>query len=326
MNVRTPSKSGPESAENVYDAAAFLWVERLSQGPLKPEDQSRFDAWLADDVRHAGAYARAAAASAYLDRASALGAGFIVQPSAPDPILNRRTLLASGGAIAASVGVGAVIWRAGLVSDRLRTEKGEVRRATLTEGSAVTLNTDTVVLPRFDARMRRVVLDRGEALFDVVADPERPFIVRANDVEVQAIGTSFTVRVLDSGAVAVAVREGVVEVRRPSAKPLRLTVGLSTVAAVEGPLVATQLPPQAAEQIASWRDGRLDLTGLSLSEAAAEYARYSHQRILVADPLVGRLTVTGMYSTADPEGFARAAALSLGLRTSPTTEGLLIHR
>ncbi len=38
------------------------------------------------------------------------------------------------------------------------------------------------------------------------------------------------------------------------------------------------------------------------------------------------MKVTGVYSTSDPLGFARAAALSLGIQAIPTADGVRLDR
>ncbi|WP_422178398.1 DUF4880 domain-containing protein, partial [Caulobacter sp.] len=58
------------------DAAAAAWAARVDRGPLSDEDQAALEAWAAKDPRRAGAYAKALAVSAHLDRAQGLGADF----------------------------------------------------------------------------------------------------------------------------------------------------------------------------------------------------------------------------------------------------------
>lgn len=50
------------------DDIAALWVARLDARALSLAEESELDRWLASDVRHAGAFARARAASIYLAR------------------------------------------------------------------------------------------------------------------------------------------------------------------------------------------------------------------------------------------------------------------
>lgn len=321
-----PVSNAPRESAAAIEAVATAWAARADRGPLSDEEQAELEAWIAQDPRRAGAYARAMAANAYFDRAVALGENF--RPTAPalSRPIDRRWLLAGSGAIAAALlgffGFGALMQRG-----RITTAKGDVRRVALSEGSAVTLNTDSAVQPLFDEGLRRIDLVRGEALFDVAKDPARPFVVFASDVEVRAIGTSFTVRLHDGGKVGVAVREGIVEVKRSGARTgLRLFAETMTLSQPGSAMTARPISAEALDQAMAWREGRLDLTGLTLAQAAAEFARYSDHRILIDDPAVAALRVTGVYSTSDPNGFARAAALSLGLVTVDEPQAIRIKR
>jgi ferric-dicitrate binding protein FerR (iron transport regulator) len=96
----------------------------------------------------------------------------------------------------------------------LETEKGEKARVTFSDGSRVVLNSaSSVRFPQeFHGTKREVYLE-GEAYFEVAHDPEHPFIVYAQDVEVEVLGTEFNVQSWSEDAsIEVAVREGKVAV------------------------------------------------------------------------------------------------------------------
>ncbi|WP_369062073.1 FecR domain-containing protein [Caulobacter sp. 73W] len=307
------------------DAAAAAWAARADRGPLSPKDQADLEAWAAVDPRRAGAYARALAVSVHLDRAQGLGKDFEPRRHPAARALDRRRLILSGGLLAAASVVGIVGFVATDRSARLTTRKGDIRRASLADGSAATLNTDTRLRTAFDDRGRRIFLLQGEALFDVAKDPARPFVVTAGDVRVRAVGTSFTVRRLDDSAVTVVVREGVVEVTRGNEPPVRLAAAQTVQVAVGAPLAPAAIGGAAVERAMAWRQGMIDLDGLTLGEAAGQFARYSDRRIVIDDPVVARLKVAGLFSASDPEGFARAAALSLGLTAETQADGVRLR-
>lgn len=316
-----PTDAHRETAADI-EAAAFAWAAKADRGPLSPIDQKALEDWAAADPRRAGAYARALAANAYLDRAAALGADY--RPARPT--MGRRQLLTAGGGLLAAGVVGAAAYGVLRLQDRIVTRRGDVRRVSLPEGSAITLNTETAIRPRLGRTQRLITLVRGEALFDVAKDADRPFVVLADTIRVRAIGTSFTVRLHDDGRVDVAVREGVVEMRRGDASPLRLYAGDRATAPADGAIARERLSLDRVERGMAWREGRLDLTGLTLGQAAREFGRYADRPILIDDPSVARMKVAGVYNLSDPIGFARAAALSLGLETTPTPTGVRIGR
>src|SRR5690606_34928319 len=111
---------------------------------------------------------------------------------------------AAAAGIAAMIGSG--IWYTQGQS-MLTTKVGERRILTLADGSTVMLNTDTRLRVRFSDSHRTVFLENGEASFDVAKDAARPFIVKAGNTQIAAIGTTFDVRWLGQ-ALAVTLVQG----------------------------------------------------------------------------------------------------------------------
>ncbi len=316
------------------DEAAAAWVARIDRAPLSPAEDAELDAWLAADSRRQGAFAKANAVMIYADRARPLGSAYddgdadmFIRPLPADRAYGstRRWTLAVGGAAAAAavMGIGYEVWRP---AQRFETERGELRRLPLEDGTVVTLNTATKVAVKFTTARRDVQLLEGEALFDVAKNPKRPFYVDAGDVRVRAVGTSFTVRKLPGNPTQVLVSEGIVEVTRSgggAAGAVRLVANQQVLARPNAPFATSALAPAAVVRELMWRQGMLSFEGASLREAAAEFSRYSDPQIAVDDPTIANETITGLFSANDPAGFAQAVALSLNLSTR--TEDGKIH-
>ena len=62
------------------DDEAALWVARVEARTLSPREEVELDEWLAEDVRHFGAFARARAISIQMGKAQALGPDFFADP------------------------------------------------------------------------------------------------------------------------------------------------------------------------------------------------------------------------------------------------------
>jgi ferric-dicitrate binding protein FerR (iron transport regulator) len=100
------------------------------------------------------------------------------------------------------------------VMQTLETERGEKARVTFSDGTKVTLNSESSLRfpTEFHGSKREVYLE-GEAFFDVNNDANQPFIVYAQDAEVQVLGTEFNVKGWENGSsVEVAVLQGKVAV------------------------------------------------------------------------------------------------------------------
>lgn len=324
---RTPILETPPGDVNALDEAAARWAVRVDAGSLTAEDEAELERWTSADPRRAGAFARAMAANAYFDRTAAMGATRALPAEAepaPRIMINRRAWIGGGaGAIAASA-LAIVGVRSWLAGERIQTPLGSVRRSALADGSAVTLNSAASIDVALKPHLRTVRLLAGEVNFDVAKDAARPFVVDAGDISITVVGTSFIVRLLEPSAVMVTVREGIVDVSHDRAPATRLTAGDQLTMGGPTPTDRRRLTASDVDRIGLWQSGQIDLTDLTLADAAREFARYSDQHIVIRDPAISRLKVAGIYSTSDPAGFAEAAAQSLDLKMSRSADTILL--
>src|SRR5712675_1792348 len=139
----------------LIDAEAAEWAARMDRGPLEPEQERQFQAWLNGDVRCMGAYGRMRAIALTSERARALGAEFDPATFMPASALPRRRMLQLGGAIAATLLVAAGgAWEMLHLRGRFVTGKGETKVVALKDGSVVTLNTDSAMQVNYSDAMR----------------------------------------------------------------------------------------------------------------------------------------------------------------------------
>jgi transmembrane sensor len=304
-------------ASQEIDRQAAEWAARLDCGSLAAPEHEAFERWLAADTRHLGAYARAEAVISQLERAGAAGAALLRQPT-PSAGMTRRQIVLSGS-IAASVALltsAGLVWRF-LKQQTYATQIGETRVVPLVDGSVVTLNTNSKVVVNYTKSAREIHLLQGEALFDVAKNKSRPFIVFAGDTQVRAVGTSFTVKLLPERPIQVLVQEGTVEVKRPDvpqAPAVRVPVNSEAVAPQNAPIETQRVEAVAVSRALAWRVGRISFDNETLADAAREFARYSSIQIQI-EPSVADETITGLFVSNDPVGFAQAVATSLNLRT-----------
>ncbi len=319
-------------APTAVDEHAASWAVRVDAGELTPTERNELQRWTDADPRHAGAFARAMAANAYFDRVAALKPQDLPKAADAMPVIRdaivvtRRAWLGGGlAALAATIvaAVGISRWNAG---ERILAPMGSVRRAALADGSAVTLNTNAEITVALEQSVRRVQLIAGEVNFDVAKDRRRPFLVEVGPVQVRVVGTSFLVRRTEGDNVAVTVREGIVEVSNGGNAPFRLLAGDRLVMGSGAPVRRETLSMADVDRIGLWQRGEMDLTGMTLGEAATEFARYSDRRIIITDPQVAALKVAGVYSTSDPAGFAQAAALAQDLTLRDDPGGVRLSR
>jgi transmembrane sensor len=195
----------------------------------------------------------------------------------------------------------------GYVAQTYRTATGQVRNVVLPDGSVVGLNTQTELEWVGNPNDRRVRLIRGEAYFQVVHDPSRPFRILLAHSQVQVLGTRFDVYQMANGDVRVSVISGTVAVEALDngidAAPLwsrRLTSGQQIEYSPVG-LVA-DVHSIVAPKVIRWREGMLETQGEPLSDFVSDLSRYTTERIVIADPRAATQKVGGAFSVHNIDG------------------------
>ncbi|MEJ7926744.1 FecR domain-containing protein [Sphingobium sp. AN641] len=330
------------------EAAATDWAVRVEYRLIDLEGQAELEHWLAGDSRRLGAYARARAVCVHARRAKALGSSFDpdryndVEPHAsvsletaatdfadipaPLPRMTRRMLFGWAGAVAV-VGGATVIGLGSRASAHVyRTHLGEVKLVPLQDGLSATLNTESSISVRYKSDASIVELTSGEVMFDVPYDISRPCIVVAGDTRTTGHGACFTVKNLDS-SVAVLVSSGSVLIERISRPGIqrRIEANVRAIVDADRSIAMTAQRPAAVAREMAWREGMLAFDDTPLKEAAKEFSRFSNVKIQFADAAIEEKTVTGYFAANNPIGFAKAIAISMGLRTEGTDKAVTLR-
>jgi transmembrane sensor len=316
-------------ADQIEQEAAD-WLARRDAESWANADQVAFDEWLAVSPIHQVEFLRMEYAWEESLRLKALGAG-VQSNKAPRPgrwVLSglfgggfagrsnrmpeapamRRLRLPMALAAGVLIAAAAAAWiSASYYGGRYSTAVGQLSHIAMADGSQVTLNTDSVVRVSVNTRERRVELQRGEAFFKVAKDPSRPFIVTVGEQRVIAVGTQFSVRREGTDA-QVVVTEGTVRIETDEPTPLAPAVSASAGSVAHASQAGTAVqsrPLPQAEELLSWRTGILVLHDMTLAEAAAEFNRYNARKIVIRDPLVGAMHISGSFRATSAEAFVR---------------------
>lgn len=292
------------------DADAARYVARMDGDDWSDAQERDLERWLARDPRHAGALLRAQAAWMTLDRPFPAQSAVREDAGVRAGWSRRRVLAGGGAAVAAAVGGGVLLFG----GTSYATAVGEIRRVPLADGSIAAINTASAIDVSLDDAARNVRIERGEAWFQVARDKRRPFVVAAGRARIRAVGTAFSVRRRAGGA-DVLVTEGVVEVWAEGAEGhrVRLKAGSRGFVADDAAIEQAPAAPSAIDRALAWRNGKVDLAGDRLDSAVAEFNRYNRRQLVVADPVVAAERFDGVFRTDDPEGFAQAVEVSLGV-------------
>jgi transmembrane sensor len=277
-------------------------------------------------------------------------------PAAPTALsIERRRRgtrwLAVAATIVLTVGVAGYLMF-NQMGDRYSTPVGGIASLPLQDGSHVTLNTASRVRVELTAGERRIDLDQGEAFFEVAKDKSRPFVVRAGNKRVIAVGTKFSV-LREGDDVRVVVTEGTVRLETVGAplhfaKPeagahpsvsirgsdaggsdsvesASLSAGTIAHANGEDLLVQTTSIPQA-EDILSWRQGYLTFHETSLADAVEEFNRYNAHQIAVSGKNAASIRISGTFRPTHYQAFVRLLEDGFSIRASSDGDTTILSK
>lgn len=357
-------QTGLEINQLIYEKAGD-WLARHRGGALDAAEKKAFDAWLRRSPEHIRAYlemsaiwedlasiepssggtaaeliARAASDDSVVPMPDTRESGrtgrspFATIRSSPvcTAVPKKRSLrypLRFGGPIAAACIVAALVswW---VREPGYSTGIGQQRSITLADGSTVELNGRSKIQVHFVAHERDVDLIRGQALFHIAKDPQRPFIVRAGETRIRAVGTQFDVNELKDRTV-VTVVEGLVAVlgtpqfpgtgALPSGSDSRAKVAAELVKGLRGTLrptflstgeqltvTAKQLPEAVRVNVPTaiaWTQHHFAFEDAPLTEVVEEFNRYNARRLVIVDPELDDVRINGFFSSTDPSVLLR---------------------
>jgi transmembrane sensor len=285
-------------------AEAAAWLARLRSEERTAEDEQGFRAWLAESEAHRAAFE---VTNGIFEMA---GAAQVRVARSQVRHVSRRHVLRTGAGLAAASVAGVVFYLQS--GTTYATEIGEQRDVDLEDGTLVRLDTDSEIHVSMNEERRRVSLRRGRAHFEVAKDEARQFQVVALDQVVTASHGEFDVS-RDGVLVSVLLQAGPVQIANDKAAagitmPRQIMPGQLVVFA-EDRLVREEQPEM--KRASAWREGRLALFEEPLAEAVAQMNRYTHRPIVILDPTIAQLRISGNYSVGDAQAFATSISVLL---------------
>jgi transmembrane sensor len=194
---------------------------------------------------------------------------------------------------------------------------GEQANITLSDGSIVLLNTDSLIQVDFSGDRRVINLMKGEINLEVAKNPNRPLVVYAGSGMIWAIGTIFNVNYTES-EVNVLVTEGTVKVYADAAKDKNSASAIIDLTDAEPTSVhetlvtagqtviydevikkQTELKQIEFDKKLAWHKGYVSFSGESLEEALKEISRYTDKEFVIANDSIKNIQVGGHFKTHD---------------------------
>lgn len=350
-------------AETEREAAH--WLARRDADTWAQADEAQLGAWLEASTAHRVAFVRLQEAWNETARLRALGAGLpsgrvpargawrerhptpagsaAAALSPPDlrevRMTYRRPDYGRGGwkrGVAAALAL-AVVGLASLLGWQaeerhhalLASGLGQIESATLADGTQVTLSSDSRIEVILKRRGRSIRLLRGEAIFSVAHDPDRPFVVQVDSTRATAVGTRFSVR-RAGGDARVVVTEGRVRFERGtegdgSAPPVALLSAGNVAFADSQGIRIESMTPADAERLLEWRSGYLGFEDASLADAAAEFNRFNQRKLELADTGVAGLRIGGNFRWDNLDSFIHLLERGFPVRAERLPDRIVLH-
>ena len=193
-------------------------------------------------------------------------------------------------------------------------ERGQKANITLPDGSKVWLNSESKLTysPNFNIKNRELQLD-GEAYFEVVHNPGKPFIVSSNDISVEALGTAFGVSAYsEDNMVSSILMRGKVRVKTPDGEAIlfpndRILYDKTTHKKNLGSVTN-------ATDFTGWIHNELRFENESLADIARTIQRIYNVEVRFASESLKKLRYTGTVNNNSLENVLNIISL-----TSPVT-------
>lgn len=152
---------------------------------------------------------------------------------------------------------------------------GERRQITLPDGSSVWLNANSLLVYESGFKGdKRLIYLNGEANFEVMPNPDKPFLVKTAHLTVEALGTTFCVNAYPDQKMTIATLEkGKIRVNTIGTKDTAVILSPNEQLTFHHQAAQLSLTKVDAKRILQWADGYLVFQGASFEQIAKAIER-----------------------------------------------------
>jgi transmembrane sensor len=324
------------------EAEAASWITVLGRENVSKADILALDAWLSQSERNRNAFNELTDLwddLSVLKELDDIAKSVSIESEQQSTFWQRRSFVG----IAASIFIcfiisGSLYWQHLTKFNQqahIITTVGEQRTIILSDTSTIQVNTNSQLEIDFSRDKRVIRLLKGEAYFTVAKNKQRPFYVYAGDGFVQAIGTSFNVRLKLHDEIEVTVEEGLVGlaaavketpiktkdvefispsegINAPETFLAELSAGQSTTFSHTVDKIELIEAPALNRKLA-WRQGVLAYSNVPLLKVIDDISRYTNITIEIADPSLRNLPIAGYFRVGEVEALFDSLEITFGL-------------
>lgn len=210
-----------------------------------------------------------------------------------------------------------------LDAGQFATNTGQIEQITMKDGSVITLNANSSVEYKVTEKSREIKL-QGMAHFEVVKNPNAPFVIESNNNKVTVLGTGFDVQSYSGKPLQVTVNHGKVKVEKLSnsttlesvilTKGMRVRENLNQANAADKRSQIFAVDSNVNLEAVKWESGNLIFTNAPIADVVnAIETRYSKK--LQASNQTSDLQFTGVFKNTDEfSTVVKTIEIALGLQ------------
>ena len=305
------------------------WLVKLETGDMSAGDEERFVNWLEQDERHGEAFYQAEQTWQLMHQAE-------------KEIIEETTQCHSVKQVQASwfkryfMPIAATVlltffssfwWQDAYYStfSDHYTLTGERSVHSLSDGSILTLNTDSAIDIKFDEHTRLIEVLAGEVYVEVAPNKDRPFIAKAGSMKVTALGTAFIVKRVAKSDPVVTVTEHSVKVESEKSKDTKLVLEEGQqVTLQQNSEQLTTVKQVNSNQEKAWTQGKYVFQDKSFEKVISELNRYYNGKMIIRDDSLRSQLISGVLDLDKPLESLENLALPLRAKTTKITPYVIL--
>jgi ferric-dicitrate binding protein FerR (iron transport regulator) len=208
----------------------------------------------------------------------------------------------------------------------VQVETGQKANIQLPDGTQVRLNSaSSLTYDNTYNKNNRTVYLQGEAYFEVNKSKEHPFIVKANDISVEALGTHFDVKsYLDDNYIAATLMEGSIRVNSPSQSEILKPDEKLVFTKSDGRFAKSTLPD--AEKSVSWINNQLAFEQERLEDISKSLERMYNIHIRFASNELKNIRFSGTIKNNSLESVLQTVSFVSPIRYTVENDTMIIIR
>ena len=307
------SKVTQFSSKEKIQEQACLWISRIDRGCTEIE-KKEIAFWINQSNAHREILMKMASLWDDLSVLNELSALFPLENATKRTRYHFRKIAVAasvifvallGGSLTTNIKIFPSFYQNQDVVQNFSTVVGKQAIFSLSDGTSLQLNTNSIIEVVYNERQRYVKLLQGEAKFDVAKDSTRPFTVKAGEKSFTALGTIFNVQKDTNQDLELLVTEGKVLISKSAEFIEYIAHQGGSIKLVNLPGVLVKSGEKAViddniirpinkvtlvqvQRDLAWQQGMLIFDGEPLSKALMEVSRYTSSQFKILDAEINR--------------------------------------